>query len=402
VDLPYLTANLPGTGGVLRATPEDFRVDEVPLYEPGGEGEHVYLHIWKRGIATFEAVRRIASGLDVAEHKVAYAGLKDARSVATQWLSIEGTTEDAVRALEIPKLAVLDVRRHGNRLKLGHLRGNRFRIVVRNVDDGAADRARAVLDVLQRRGAPNYFGEQRFGTRLTGHTCGEAIVRHDYQAFVDRLLGGPCGPERDPYLTRARRLYDEGRLEEAWKSMPVRQRTEKKALHALIRFKDPERAFFSIPKRMRQMFLSAFQSHLFNQILEQRLDGLDRVEAGDLAYLHRNGAVFSVEDADVEQPRCATFEISPSGPLFGTKIPLADGRPGEIERAVLAEARVTLEDFNVGGGLRARGNRRSLRIPLPDVVLEELEELDDGAFAIEFLLPPGCYATAVMREIMKT
>ena len=397
MDLPYLTADLPGTGGALRRTPEDFQVDELPLYEPCGEGEHVYAHVWKRGIATFEAVRRIARALDVDEHKVAYAGLKDARAVTTQWISVEGTTEEAVREMVVDKVAVLDVSRHGNRLKLGHLAGNRFRILVRGAKD--RERARAILDVLQRRGAPNYFGEQRFGTRLNSHRCGEAIIRRDYQTFVDRLLGGPPGPERDPYLTRARAHYDAGRLKDALQSMPIRQRTEKKALHALVRFGEPERAFFAIPKRMRQMFVSSFQSHLFNEVLKRRLDRMDSLEEGDLAYLHRNGAVFTVEDLAVERPRLETFEISPSGPLFGTKMPLADGHPGEIERAVLAEADITLDDFRVGGGLSARGGRRALRIPLPDATFEPV---DETGFAVAFTLPPGAYATVVMREIMKT
>lgn len=394
----FLTASLPGTGGVLKKVPEDFRVDEVPLYLPCGEGEHVFFRVWKRGIATFEAVRRVAKELGVSENHVAYAGLKDARAVTTQWMSVHGVDEGRVRELAAPALAILETKRHRNKLKVGHLRGNRFRIVVRGAEEGSLPRAAAILDVLVRRGSPNYFGEQRFGLRGHGHLCGEAIVRGDYEAFVKRLLGGPPNGERDPALLEARRLFDEGRIEEAWEAMPVRHRTEKKCLHALVRFRDYERAFFAIPKRMRQMFASAFQSDLFNRVLERRLPGIDALREGDLAYLHRNGAVFRVEDAAEAESRCAAFEISPSGPIFGTDVPLAEGDPGVLERAVLAESGLTLDRFEVGGGIRLHGLRRPLRVPLQEA---SLRPVDATSFEVEFVLPSGAFATSVMREITK-
>jgi tRNA pseudouridine13 synthase len=398
MDLPYLTADLEGTGGALRRLPEDFRVDEVPLYRACGEGEHVYFRLWKRGLATFEAMRRIARDLGVNENSIAYAGLKDARAVTTQWLSVQGVDEDQIRALRSEKMTVLEVRRHTNKLRIGHLLANRFQIVVRKACPGAAERAAAILDRLVRRGAPNYFGEQRFGARLTSYRCGKAMIKKDYDGFVKELVGGPSDREWDPYLREARRLFDEGRLEDAYEAMPTRHRTEKKALHALLRFGDPERAFFAVPIRMRQMFLSSFQSHLFNGLLEKRVETVDRMEEGDLAYLHRNGAVFRVEEGKDVQPRCDAFEISPSAPIFGTHCPLAEGEPGNRERAFLAATGLSLEDFEVGGGIRAKGKRRSVRIPLREVTLEPMEE---DAYRIGFTLPPGAFATVVMREILK-
>jgi len=399
MDLAYLTSDLPGTGGVLRAGPEDFRVDEVPLYPPSGEGEHVMFRVWKRGIATFEAVRRIAQALGRPERDIAYAGLKDARAVTTQWMTVVGETTERVQELAIPSLSVLEAHRHRNKLRLGHLRGNRFRIVVRDAP-GWESRAPAVLDRLVRRGAPNYFGEQRFGVRLNSWWCGEAILRRDPAAFVARLLGGPSDLEGDPRVREARSLYDEGRIQEAYDAMPVRHRAEKKALHALLRFGDPERALFSIPLRMRQMFVSAFQSYLFNIVVERRLDEIDRIRTGDLAYLHRNGAVFLVEDATEAEPRCRAFEISPSAPIFGTQVPLAEDEPGELERAVLADTGLTAADFQLDGGLRAKGQRRAMRIPLRNVSLGAEGEAGD-CYRVEFMLPSGCFATSVLRELMK-
>jgi tRNA pseudouridine13 synthase len=398
VDLAYLTEDLPGTGGRLRVVPEDFRVDEIPLYLPGGEGEHLYMKVWKRGIATFEAARRLAAGLDVPERHVSYAGLKDARAVTTQWMSVPASAADRLEGFVDRRMKILEHSLHSNKLKLGHLRGNRFRIVVRDTEPEPAARAARILDVIVRRGVPNYFGEQRFGVRLNGHLCGEALVRRDYEGFCRQLVGSESELEGDERLRLARRLYDEGRLEEAYEAMPVRQRAEKKCLHALLRFKDFERACNAVPKRMRQMFASAFQSEMFNRIAEGRIHALDSIEAGDLAYLHRNGAVFRVEDLEQEQRRCRAFEISASAPLFGTHSLLAEGRPGEIERSVLAATGLTEVDFGVGGGIRLKGHRRPLRVPAREVALERI---DERSFAVTFALPAGSFATSTMREILK-
>ncbi|MHC4547675.1 MAG: tRNA pseudouridine(13) synthase TruD [Planctomycetota bacterium] len=396
--LSYLTRDLPGTGGMLRKSVEDFRVDEIPLYHPGGEGEHLYLRVRKRGISTFEAIRRVATAIGVSEREIGYAGLKDARSVSTQWLSIRGADEERVRGIEVPRLEILQLSLHGNKLRIGHLRANRFAIVVREAARGADERAAAILDVLVSRGAPNYFGAQRFGSRGTTHLYGEAIVRRDPETFVKRILGGPPGKEKDPQMIAARQLFDDGRLQEAYEATPTRRRAEKKCLHALLRFGDPERAYFAIPRRLRQMYVSSFQSWLFNRILARRLPAIDRLLPGDIAYVHRTTRIFAVFDVAAEQPRCRAFEISPSGPLFGTRTPLAEGEVGARERELLAETGLKLEDFAVGGGMSFKGLRRSLRIPLREVVLTPL---DDRSFRLEFEAPGGCFATSVLREIMK-
>ena len=161
----FLTADLPGTGGIMKETPEDFLVAEIPLYLPCGEGEHTFAEIEKRGITTFEALRRVAKALDVAERDLGYAGMKDARGVTRQTFSIPRVAPERVLALELPGIRVLSAVLHKNKLKLGHLRGNRFSLRLREVATDAEAKASAVLAVLARRGVPNYFGEQRFGRR---------------------------------------------------------------------------------------------------------------------------------------------------------------------------------------------------------------------------------------------
>jgi tRNA pseudouridine13 synthase len=179
--LPYLTPEFPGVGGVIKQRPEDFFVQELPLYEATGEGEHVYAEIQKVGIPTFAAVHQIAASLRVSSRDIGYAGMKDARAITRQTLSIWGTTPEAVMGLRIPGISVLSARRHVNKLRLGHLAGNRFAIKIREVDPAQVVKLKPVLDRIQAKGMPNYFGEQRFGRRDNNDQLGSALIRGDYR-----------------------------------------------------------------------------------------------------------------------------------------------------------------------------------------------------------------------------
>src|SRR6266550_2589343 len=152
--LPYLTHDIPGIGGTIKNRAEDFFVQEVPLYEPSGEGEHVYCEIQKIGLTTFEAIGRIAKALGVSSREIGYAGMKDARAVTRQVLSIAGTTPDAVMSLKLPEVTVLWTARHGNKLRLGHLKANRFAIKIREVQPTNVLKLRPVINELTRRGVP--------------------------------------------------------------------------------------------------------------------------------------------------------------------------------------------------------------------------------------------------------
>ncbi len=130
---PYLTADIPGTGGVIKESPDDFIVSEIPAYEPCGSGEHLYLTFEKRGITTLEAIRRIAGKLKVPERDVGYAGMKDAVGVTRQTISLQGTKPEEALALQLDGITPCSAIRHTNKLKPGHLKGNRFQITIRGV-----------------------------------------------------------------------------------------------------------------------------------------------------------------------------------------------------------------------------------------------------------------------------
>jgi tRNA pseudouridine13 synthase len=392
----YLTEALPGIGGKIKERVEDFRVEELPLYSPSGEGQHTFFEIRKEGISTFHAVRTIARALGVPPKRISYAGLKDAQAITCQVLSVESVPPDAVTALELPRIRVMWAERHRTRLKIGHLRGNRFAIRIRGVDESALAPCRAVLDVLDRRGVPNRFGTQRFGQRGNSAQLGRAVVKVDAHGFIHDFLGGPH-PNETERVQSARTQFDAGDWQEALNLFPGNMADERRALQTLVRSQgDYQRAYATVPKRLKVFLLSAYQSALFNRVIEARLQTLDRVYYGDLAVKHPGRSVFRVEDEAVEQPRAARFEISPTGPIFGFKMMQALGQQEALEADILAGEDLALEDFRVGDGIKARGERRSLRFRVHDPELW----YDDGIM-LRFWLPRGCYATTVLAEIIK-
>lgn len=336
---PFLTADLPGIGGHIRTVPEDFHVDERPLYLPCGEGEHVYVTITKRGLSTPDLVRRLSSSLGLRAQAIGVAGLKDARAVTTQMVSLQGIDPEQISRLRIDD-TVLNVQilgRHRNRLRTGHHSGNHFRLVIRNVAVHAAETVPAVLQQLSTRGVPNYFGPQRQGKAGDNYKVGAALLQD---------------ARRREKMNRATRIW----------------------------------------------YLNSYQSFLFNRMLSRRIDRLDRIFVGDWAMKSDNGACFLVDDAEKEQPRADRFEISPTGILFGSRVSWATGEPGRIEEAIIAEAGTTKDSLVAAGkACGFRGERRALRIPLA-----ELEwSLAGDTLTLSFRLPPGAYATSVLRELMK-
>jgi tRNA pseudouridine13 synthase len=282
----------------VRTTPEDFRVDEVPLYPPSGEGTHTFVRVEKRMRTTEAVARDLARAGGVRSGDVGYAGRKDRVAVTTQWFSVPDLEPEAALGLDLPDAKVLEAVRHPHKLRTGQLRGNRFTLRLRGVDTEALARAQKRLADAQVRGLPNRFGTQRFGRD---------------------------GDNAD----RARR-YCAGTLR-------VRDRREARFL------------------------VSAWQAEVFNAVLVARPLPLDVLEEGDLAMRHDSGGAFSVTDAEVEQPRATAFEISPTGPIFGPRMTWPTASVALRERAVMEEHGLDPDALRLPG-VRARGARRALRV----------------------------------------
>ena len=187
----WLTENLPGIGGIYKQTPEDFQVEEIPLYPCSSEGEHLYLWIEKSGITSRDLLTQLGRGLKLKERDLGYAGLKDARALTRQMISIPFNKFDQVKKLNFHNAKILRIDRHTNKLRLGHLAGNRFTITLREIGPNARSRAEAILTELQKRGVPNLFGEQRYGILGNSAKLGLLLIQKDFSAFSREFIGDP-------------------------------------------------------------------------------------------------------------------------------------------------------------------------------------------------------------------
>lgn len=393
----YLSSVIPGTGGVIKQVPEDFQVTELPAYEPCGSGEHLYLTIEKRGITTLEAISRIAKKLQLPEREIGYAGMKDSVGVTRQTLSVQRVKPEDLSRVTFDGLEVLAAVRHSNKLKLGHLKGNHFRIVIRDVVADALENASKVISLLTQRGVPNHFGYQRYGVQGNSHLIGAAMLKRDWKGAVDHLIGNP-DMVRDEEWRSAIGAYQQGDLPAALRLMPRHCRGERDILQRLVSRPEAwEKAFQALHPRMKKLYLSACQSYLFDKLVDLRLNEIDRVRHGDLAWKHVNGACFLVEDVEAEASRAAQFEISATGPMYGCKMKQPTGEVLAMEERILAAEGLQPENFDLGIGLRMEGERRPLRVPLEDCQVSA----DGDNLILEFSLPKGSYATSVVREVTK-
>lgn len=401
MSLPYVTSDFAGIGGLIKQRPEDFFVQELPLYEPGGQGEHIYCEIEKVGISTFEAIERLGRALGVPRENIGYAGLKDAHAVTRQLFSIWGATDDALARANLEGMTIRWAARHGNKLRLGHLKANRFAIKIRGVSAAMVVKVKPLLKRLQDHGMPNYFGQQRFGKRDDNDRLGAAMVRADDEQTLMLLLGGPDEHADPPGVLEARQLFEAGDLEGAMKQWPRRCGMERRVLARFIKTNNASAALKLVDQKLRRLWISALQSRLFNNVVAQRIAALDRLMDGDLAWKHENGACFRVESAQTEQPRCDAFEISPTGPLLGYRLTLPQGEPLKIEQAVFAQAGLSPEQFRHVGRDRMKGARRPLRVRPADVELAGGADEFGEYVLLAFTLPPGSFATVLLDEVMK-
>lgn len=403
-NLPYLTPDIDGIGGDIKTVCSDFDVEELPKYDLCGHGTHVFAWVQKKNITTTDMIARIADGLGVDKYDIGYAGRKDAKAVTRQWISIEHIDPEKLRNLDSNCIKILDTTRHTNKLKVGHLTGNRFIIRLRNLScpaDEALSKAEQIMEILKAKGVPNYFGPQRFGYRYDSHLLGAAVIKHDLQQFYDILLGKPEYDTQEEFIN-ARTLYEQGNFNAALQAWHSAFGDHRKALKSLLHFKgDLKKAFRRFDRRLLSLFVAAWQSDIFNRTLAARMPHIDRLLDGDMAYKHVNGACFRVEEAGVEQPRCDAFEISPTGPLVGAKMAGLTGNAGEIENPLTNEINLTKDDMPRMKKYGAVGGRRPLRYQPKNTAISTGSDDHGDYLQLQFELPSGCYATVLLREITK-
>ncbi|WP_137885127.1 tRNA pseudouridine(13) synthase TruD [Pseudomonas sp. 2FE] len=319
---------------VLKATAEDFQVDEVLDIPLAGEGEHLWLWVEKRGLNTEEAARRLARAAGVPLKMISYAGLKDRQALTRQWFSLHlpGKADPDLSAAEGETLSILKVARHKRKLHRGAHAANGFTLRLTQLSgDPAALEAR--LQQIAAQGVPNYFGTQRFA----------------YQ-------GGNVVQARD-FASR--------------KELPEQ-------------------------RNLRSRLLSAARSYLFNQVLAARVaDGSwQHARVGDLLAFTDSRSFFPAGEAECTDPRLAILDLHPTGPMWGTGESPTTGAAYILEQAV-AEHEPALRDWLIAAGMAHE--RRILRLPIGGLTWHYPES---DILQLEFVLPAGCFATVMVRELV--
>lgn len=319
---------------VLKATAEDFQVDEVLDIPLSGDGEHLWLWVEKRGLNTEEAARRIAKAAGVPLRTVSYAGLKDRQALTRQWFSVQlpGKADPDLSAAENDTLKILKTSRHKRKLQRGAHAANGFTLRLTQLD-ADKETLQQRLELISKQGVPNYFGSQRFGWQ-----------------------GGNLGEARD-YAAR-------------------------KAL--------PEQ------RNVRSRLLSTARSYLFNQVLAARVvDGSwQRAQVGDLLAFTDSRSFFQAGEAECNDPRLAILDLHPTGPLWGEGESATTHATHVLEQSIAARE-ADLRDWLVRAGMSHE--RRILRLPIGRLTWHYPEP---DILQLEFVLPAGCFATVLVRELV--
>lgn len=411
----YLT-RAPPVPARIKARPEDFVVEEVPRELPQEEaGRFLTVRVTVRNWETNRLVRELARRLGISRRRIRFAGTKDKRAVTTQWMTFADVAEEDVERLDLPDVTLEVHGRASRHLAVGHLLGNRFRLRLRDVPlprGEASSRMRAVAGELRAAGGfPNFFGPQRFGeVRPVSHLVGRRLVRGDLEGAVQTYLGHPFPAEPED-ARRAREAFEaSGDVARALREFPSRLGYELALLnHLRVRPGDYAGALERLPHNLLTLFVYAYQSYLFNRMLSLRLArglGLRDPRPGDLVLprdrrgIPERGRPVEVTEANREKVRRRVEEGTAwiSGLLLGTEAPFAEGEMGALEREVVEEEGIERRAFAVPvlPRLASRGLRRELLAPL-----EEFAYRVRGDVILTFRLLPGCYATALLREVTK-
>ena len=379
--------------GVLKSSPDDFVVEEIPLYEPCGKGEHLYLTVCKSNVSHDELIRKVAKKFGVPRRNIGCAGRKDLKAVTTQVLSIHLPGQQVERPNHIGAIEVVSSNWHTNKLRLGHLKGNRFSILLREVQPSSYKLIEERLVELMQQGLPNAFGNQRFGNKLNNHILGRCFVLEDWDVLVQMLLKGE---ERHHDYAKM------GEYKQALDAWPFGQPAERNVLEALANGKSNQQACKTISHSLRKLWINAFQSTCFNEVLKRRIKEKtwDKIIEGDLVC--RNdawGRTFNISTEELESEdiveRLNSFAISPSGPLWGVKMRMASGEARAIEQEELKKCGVTESNLLIIKK-DAKGSRRPLRVSIGNASMETV----DDSIRLRFDLPAGSYATVVVQYLL--
>ncbi|MEA3491191.1 MAG: tRNA pseudouridine(13) synthase TruD [Campylobacterota bacterium] len=334
---------------VFNSSPRDFTVEEIPLYEFTGEGEHLILKIRKKEFTTWEMLDIISGYIGIKRRDIGYAGLKDKHAMTIQYISLPAKYAPKLESFTHDKIKIVETTRHNNKIRVGHLKGNRFHIRLKKVLGIQKNKLDSVLKWIKENGIPNYFGNQRFGTDGNNWEDGKRLI--DGQLRIrDRksrefLIGSYQSYLFNHWLSKRMEI-----------SLLLEKFTETEAEEVL-----------------------GFEKGLLRGCREQ--SSFFKLLEGDLMMHYPYGRVFYVEDLAEESRRFATKDIAPTGLLPGKKVKRAERSAHIIESAYDEE-------------MNQSGARRYAWIQVTEIEKRYIEER--AHYELSFVLPKGSYATNVL------
>jgi tRNA pseudouridine13 synthase len=417
-----------GLGGILRYRPEDFFVSEIShfSYEENDVIDKnkrcLMIELTKTNWDTNHFLKAYSSALGISHKRLTYAGTKDKKAVTVQKMSLYDVTKEEVEKVHLKDISIRVLGRSQKPIGLGDLEGNDFKIVIRNIDLTRQETQKSAdettNEIQKAGGVPNFFGIQRFGSiRPITHHVGADILKGDLKGAFMRYIAEVY--EDEPEETKEiRRYIGETKDYKAVSQLPDHLGHEKALLNHIIAHPDDFKgAFMILPKNLYTMFVHAYQSWLFNRIICERIKcglSLNQAVAGDIVcYRSKENTPdparlerVTAENIDGINNLLKRKRAFITAPLFGFDTPLADGIPGEIERRLIRETKLTAKDFETPAFPEAasKGLRKEILLEAEPKFTVTNDEFFEGktALTLEFRLPKGSYATTVLREYMKT
>ncbi len=383
----------------LKRLAEDFQVEELPIVEPGVRGRFVFYRLTKRGMGTLEAVEAVCRRWNLAGNRLSYGGLKDRHAVTTQYLTIVDGPERPLneRSFDLIPLGRID-RPYGPAL----FKGNRFRVVLRDLDETAVAKASRAVSELPRDGLPNYFDDQRFGSvGFSGGFIAKAWLAGDHELALKLALAEPNPSDRP--ATK----IEKATLQECWGNWTeAKAKLERSHARSLVTYlvdhpADFRGAFARVRRELRSLYFSAYQSYLWNLILGKLIEQTTRLEQR-IPIDFKVATLPMQRGLDREQ---AEVLAACKVPLPASRTPLpAEGPEREAAIAVVTAEGFAWEDLRVKhlkDVFFSKGTRPALFFPEN---LEHAIEVDELApsrkkMRLNFDLPKGAYATLLVKRV---
>jgi tRNA pseudouridine13 synthase len=420
IGLTTFYTDQPGVGGILRYTPEDFIVEELPEPFPDDpKGRFLLVNVTAKNWETNDLIREFANKLHISKKRISFAGTKDKRAVTSQIFCFFRVKADQVHQISIPDVTSNILHYTTKRVDIGNLKGNKFTTVIRNIEQSIKkEHAEKMLQQLQSlRGFPNFFGVQRFGgIRPITHKVGRAMVSADFKKAVMIYLTETSEFESEDAIVARNELARTEDFKKGFHQFPQRLRYEKILMqHLTNKPEDYVGALQKLPGNLLTMFVYAFQSYLFNRMLSQRIKQkipLDKAINNDIILpvthkgvskkpIHVTENNLKKVNEQIEKGKAVISCIIP-----GSETTYKSGPMGKIQQSIIQEEKVDIRNFIIPEipAASSYGTHRPILSPITSLSsFFETDEYHPGHYklTLSFSLLKGSYATSFLREIMK-